>query len=578
MAEAVPDINDLVSPEQYQAMQGQQAQPTQIPGQPPSQSVPALSDLVPEDQYYGSGNQAVGAGVEALASGLTLGASKLAETQILGIKPEDIASRAKYNPIKNFALEGVGTGLLAAGTGGLGLGAEAAAGVGAKVLSSALQGAVIGGSNSITNDLAMGDPQVNASKIISNGLLSAVIGGGVGGIGSALIDGFGSQIAGKAPGFIADAASTVSKLAKNPDEVGAMTAELSPLLQQNENEFNVFGPNGLKMKAIEKLMPNELSDKMVGQAQDLLAKGNATIQTMMADPDLYSPFYRSSLNKSLNVLRNTLSEPTEPIEVFQAMNQFKQQLDDLIPHTRFEWQNLDVAKKPAVGLLSDITNDVRQGLQDSDVWGKAGDVQQQINKAFSEYVNPLKNFKAKFGSRLAGNETVIDPGKIQTYLNQTGKAGQAIKQDVLGDFVDAHENFRNQINDVVSKIGGDATVGPPSLDFTKSTLGTPSNGQLWGRRLFKTGIPNLIGRVTGGAIGAGIGSFVGSPVAGAIIGEEALNPIISSAISPEALAGSFKVLGGVANALDKTNLNIANKSRLIFTGLSSQARKVNDDE
>lgn len=131
--------------------------------------------------------EALQAEAEAIASGATLGFSRIAERLILN-NQEDQARRAKNNQdLVNFGNTIGGVGLIAA-TGGSGslLEAAGAKGLGKIVLGSALDATGLG-AGQIVSDEALGDPDLNAQKIASaiwdqkgNLALSALFGSVIG--------------------------------------------------------------------------------------------------------------------------------------------------------------------------------------------------------------------------------------------------------------------------------------------------------------------------------------------------------------------------------------------------------------
>ena len=145
---------------------------------------------------YGGLLQQALAGVEGTARGGSLGASDFLEKQLARVNPElfsaeAIAGRAAANPLTSAAGNMLGAGALLGATGGLAGPAEAALaarGVGpvaAKAIGSAIEGGVFGAGN-VVSDMALGDPNLNAQKILSDIGMGAAIGGSLGILASAL--------------------------------------------------------------------------------------------------------------------------------------------------------------------------------------------------------------------------------------------------------------------------------------------------------------------------------------------------------------------------------------------------------
>lgn len=136
-----------------------------------------------KEALYGSAGQQAIAGLEGVARGLTLGGSDLAETKLLGVDPEDVAARRDTAAGTIGQLGGAGaltylTGGLAAPVEGA-LSAAGAAPLAARALAYGAEGAVFGAGNSVS-DYALGDPNLNAQKVLSNIGLSALFGAGIG--------------------------------------------------------------------------------------------------------------------------------------------------------------------------------------------------------------------------------------------------------------------------------------------------------------------------------------------------------------------------------------------------------------
>ncbi len=162
---------------------------------PAPSTAPSASDFIPDSAFvsdeetYGSAPQQIIAGLEAAASGASLGASRVLENELGITTPEAQKLRQEVNPITSTLGEIVGTGGLIYGTGGAGAlvkGAPLAARLGA----AAVEGGIIGGGQAVS-DYAMGDPNLNAQKVLTHIGVGAALGGGFG----ALFEGAGPVIA-----------------------------------------------------------------------------------------------------------------------------------------------------------------------------------------------------------------------------------------------------------------------------------------------------------------------------------------------------------------------------------------------
>lgn len=138
-----------------------------------------------EDSIYGTPGQVALTGLEGAASGATLGLAPLAETKLLGVNPEEIKARQQANPGTNLLGNMAGGAGLIGLTGGLAAPAEEAllargvGGLAAKAIGYGAEGAVFGAGNSLS-DHALGDPNLNAQKVLSNIGIGALLGAGIG--------------------------------------------------------------------------------------------------------------------------------------------------------------------------------------------------------------------------------------------------------------------------------------------------------------------------------------------------------------------------------------------------------------
>jgi len=162
--------------------------------------------------------------------------------------------------------------------------------------------------------------------------------------------------------------------------------------------------------------------------------------------------------------QQTAPAPTAANDVFQATDAFKRQLQewgqynkDMVPLAEVPF------RKSAQGLASTL----RGSLEDTDVWGDAGELQKGVNKAFNKFLPAQKDFQSKFTEKVNGNP-VVSPGKVNTYVNQLGKPNAEIKQQMLKNYVDAAENYRDEINGMYGQLGQSSPLKPASLATSSS--------------------------------------------------------------------------------------------------------------
>lgn len=156
----------------------------------------------PDLSKYETPWQQDAAKVEGLLRGATLGLSDVAETKLGISTPQAISGRQQANPWQSGLTSGLGAAGIAAITGGGSLAAEA---MGGGALAGAVglgaEGAVFGAGNAIS-EAALGDPDLNAEKVLSHIGWGAALGAGLGAVAGHL-----GAFAGKA----SDAAAAVAE-------------------------------------------------------------------------------------------------------------------------------------------------------------------------------------------------------------------------------------------------------------------------------------------------------------------------------------------------------------------------------
>lgn len=211
---------------------------------PPQGMEQFVADELAQEKYGGVGQQAI-AGLEGVARGATLGGSDVLERSV-GVPRSSIAGRKEANPWTSGVGDVVGGAGLLALTGPAALaGAEAVAGgagLGASLLASGVEGAAFGAGSAVS-DAALGEPNLNAQKVLAQIGMGAALGVGVGGLSHGIksLLGKSGAIKGSVSDVIEKEAASANRAAETSNAVAENTGlkENAPQIARIGAEYNL---------------------------------------------------------------------------------------------------------------------------------------------------------------------------------------------------------------------------------------------------------------------------------------------------------------------------------------------------
>lgn len=569
---AAPNWDEL-SPNAPEA----QPEPSQAPQAQDPNAIPSWDDLETPDEHFGSTVQQAITALEQLASGATLGASKIAETKLLGVKPEDIEARSSANPVTSIASNIAGIAGLLSATGGLGLAPEAGAGVMSTILSNAAQGSAIAAANAANSDLAFGDPNLTASKLISDIGISSVYGGLTGGVTSALLSGGGSGLK-SLVGKVKD--GVLPDLAANPESLGwadkfrmgLFSGLSSPEAKQEVASTVAKGMDSLNnLTSMENLGlttdPSAAEQvKNFDSARKFFLKEFGDVKEGKIDPEEVMSFITNPYSKASN--NQTM-----------AFNHYMKAIKDL-SEVSLKEPNLDQALQEAKGSLNDWMDLIpyaNETAPHSDIeYGSPGNARPYSTKfdlppgEIPKEAGRMEGVTIGSGELTArapsfGSERVSPFEQPESYVLNKVKNMNSLNQMI--------EDYRGKIADLLEKqeepsaiSAGDISSGLEDVQLGANKLKNINKSE------------SAIEEVKNHSLGAG---------AGLVAAHIPYGPQILSLITAvrrysgdgglyrlgNDLASPIKVLDSIANVTSKVDQKIGDKARLIFTGASSQARR-----
>lgn len=459
-------------------------------GSPPSGLDEFIAPEMNDAKYGGAGSQ-IAAGLEGVARGATLGASDLAETKLFGVPAADIKGRMQANPATSFlGSVGGGAGLIAA-TGGLGAPAEAAlgAGLGADLAAGGAEGALFGAGNAVS-DAALGDPNLNAQKILTDVGMGAVLGVGAGAIGSGL-----KSIAGKfgrARGSVAEAVAKESDAANQ----SARTAEVIA------SESGLKKSAGDIMDSAQRLdlpvMSGMVSDNpWVQKAEDALINGAPTysgIKRAQLYADAYNgavgaldevvPESTSGLTKAQvgsalqDSLTSQIAEENKPIsQLYEAIKERTQHIplsERSAPAIARNILDLDEVKlspsspeaKVATRVADEISNlktvdDVKayRAILNRSISPTASPGEKRIAAILSDkLVNLEENSIERYAGKLKAGLADADPEKQEIFRPLVEQIDSLLEQKKIANA--QYKPFIEKIGALAEQLGKKRTYGP----------------------------------------------------------------------------------------------------------------------
>jgi len=369
----------------------------QAPIAAPSSDPTALPDgFQLDDDKYSTPTEIGKTALEGLASGATLGGSKILEESLFHNAAARKA-REEVNPVTAGVSNLVGFGGMAALTGGLGAAGEALGGGALATIGGAgLEGAVVGGVNQATDDWSQNKP-LDAEKIAMSAGLGGIL--GVGGAG--LIEG-----AKAAP----SAVEAMSNLIKG-DATIAPSATPSSWLEKVQNAYNLSGKD-----------PNEF----IGKLTDTL--GDLKEQADNANSSMYEEAGQFHLQ---NALENMPVEQAQTIGK-NTLDQIDSLVNESAPstHEQLQSQLSEAENNPKLQDLQDQLSDVQQEksaveqeqefnarnrepgdperLKTNERWGKLSDAEDDLKLKLAKLQQNASGKVSLLGETLANTSDAID--------------------------------------------------------------------------------------------------------------------------------------------------------------------------
>ncbi len=388
---------------------------------------------------FGTLPQQALAGVEGAIQGALPYAGTKAELATGLTTPENIQARRAANPVTSTVGNILGTGAILGATGGAGA-LTKGAGLAGKALGYAAEGTALAAAD-LSNDLALGDPNLNAQKVISHLGMGAVLGAGFGAASHGIEVGM--------PLVKTKLTQVLDKFVK-PDGPFAMGLRGEDLQSGSRGLVENLGAvRTAKKEAVEEIYNKVLPAQMKVALEDVdvnAAKAAAEQTLGTAEKNLVRSTVDGSaleplLSKENNrIVQEQLAHVTDQVEnassaydVQKALHDFAKKFDK---NQLIKFDKLPTASQMAEqeGLQS-MRTAVRDSLRDPAVWGPGAKTYAEITDLYSASKAADKNFVKSFMKKTGDGKMVVDPGKAKSFFNNMQDVSNDLRRAQLDEFM-----------------------------------------------------------------------------------------------------------------------------------------------
>lgn len=546
-----------------------------------------------EEKYGGVGGQ-IASGLTGLASGATLGLSNVALTKTGLMKPETLKGLQEENPV-SYGLGELGSVLVPGGAieqvGKVGKaiyeGAQgykaiknlgAVGKIGSQALGSAVEGAAFSGIDNSLNEYALGDPDLNAEKVMSHMGYGAMFGGALGGIlktasigappalqaGKEGLSWIKNKIMGQGEGeqslatkgldFISpegklsDAfANRAKNLDKNQQE--ELIRNTTDQLNTVKNNFSTAQKDlNATLRPAERNALIETADpKKVGVAtQDVIDQMNQQMEMMKAAPGEFSNDAVSKLDRWHTQLANGLKNQS-PSDRMELLKDIKQGLQ------KWGYGFQSETKAATQSVMQGLSKHIGDILHDPDIFGMAGASEAAHDSLLHEvykFIPPgrpkealAKDFKKAF-LNINGD---FDPTKVKKFLAKGGPEGDQ-SREMLDSWFQLQQKLPEHFENTYANVPNDLW-DKTKLDGVMDTLGKTKGNLEEAQSQYQDSLQNAKGSKLGmrDLLLGGLGASHPALGAAAFAADIASRPIEYI----NKLAEVERILGKSADALEK---------------------------
>lgn len=508
----VPVLNPNGLPGTIPSDQAQVAFQNGFTFDPPSQQL----DRIKQQETSGISGAAKAA-LAGAARGPTLGASDWALTKSGLVSPEELSDLQKYRP--GWSLAGEAAGIIADPLGAAGLIGDAGSAVAravdpklldiagkvasgsplaAKVLGagsdiashalgSAVEGALYSGVGNSVSEAVLGDPDLNAEKVMSNFGYGALFGGALGGALKGLEIGAPPSLNAAKDGLVSlkntlmgtgeGDAGLLEKVippgkfleAVKNRAINLDTDESIRLVRKVTDDLNTTVKNVQSLlKDVNKdVRPEETkalinspelsSADIKGAYQNHLDQQNKTIDTMRNEPELYPQNIARKLELERDAYTRGIKEDATNADFLDKMQSAKRGLN----------KNINFSKIPtaqeadAINLLNSLRRDLKDTLRNPAIFGEAGSrlaAHDDMLSRFYDFVPPsgkTTEFQKDYMKRTGGGPNAkweFDPTKVERVFKRGSTLTGQNQMERLNNFYEVLHDLPDHVSEVYQNV------------------------------------------------------------------------------------------------------------------------------
>lgn len=308
-----------------------------------------------------------------------------------------------------------------------------------------------------------------------------------------------------------------------------LTAELEQAAELADDVFDNVVDSGLKRERVAALLTGDKS-KMTAAGWDELSRVKGELEGLAERAEEFGN--GGLLKRRLQLLQQIEPKTAEAADAFISLDKTKRALQkDVVALRTSASRSGDALQQMQNRQLADalesIQERVRTGLEDSTLWGKAGDAQKSVNAAWGEHLRTQQPYRDSFLRRVESVDYQtgrpvyrVDPDKVASYIRKTGRQEGALVDEYFRRHIDARENLARTISEAYGVSAEEAaklTAGTKSIKATLTGLDETARAVNQVQAIMEAeagsgaaGFGAVLGGVLGGAPGAAAGAALGA--------------------------------------------------------------------